>query len=63
MQASNFIETIENRQGLKVACVEEIAYKQGFISGDELVNLAGPMMKNGYGHYLMNLLHIKDAAP
>ena len=58
MQASNFIETIQNRQGLKVACVEEIAYKQGFISSDELIKLAEPMMKNGYGNYLVDLVKV-----
>ena len=63
MQASNFIETIENRQGLKIACVEEIAYKRGLISDKELVNLAEPMMKNGYGQYLINLLEITSIAP
>jgi glucose-1-phosphate thymidylyltransferase len=63
MQASNFIETIESRQGLKIACIEEIAYKRGFISDDDLVRLAEPMLKNGYGQYLINLLEIKSAAP
>jgi len=63
MQASNFIETIENRQGLKIACIEEIAYKRGFISDRELAKLAEPMMKNGYGQYLVNLLETKSIAP
>ena len=63
MQASNFIETIENRQGLKIACIEEIAYKRGFISDRELAKLAEPMMKNGYGRYLVNLLEIKNMTP
>jgi glucose-1-phosphate thymidylyltransferase len=63
MQASNFIETIESRQGLKIACIEEIAYKRGFISDRELAKLAEPMMKNGYGQYLVNLLDIKTTAP
>ena len=63
MQASNFIETIENRQGLKIACIEEIAYKRGFISDDELIKLAEPMMKNGYGQYLVNLIEIRGMAP
>ena len=62
MQASNFIETIENRQGLKIACIEEIAYKRGFISDRELIKLAEPMMKNGYGQYLVNLIEIKRLA-
>ena len=63
MQASNFIETIQNRQGLKIACVEEIAYKQGFISDNELIELAAPMMKNGYGGYLMELIGKKGKMP
>ena len=55
MQASNFIETIETRQGLKVACPEEIAYNNGWISKDQLIVLAQPMIKNQYGQYLMRL--------
>ena len=54
-EASTFIEVIEKRQGLKVACREEIAYKQGWIDKDQLVKLAEPMLKNGYGQYLINL--------
>ena len=54
-EASTFIEVIEKRQGLKVACLEEIAYKKGWISRDKLQELARPMMKNGYGQYLMNI--------
>lgn len=54
-EASTFIEVIEKRQGLKVACLEEIAYKQGWISIQQLHELAKPMMKNGYGQYLMRL--------
>ena len=55
MQASNFIETIETRQGLKVACPEEIAFNNGWISKDQLIVLAQPMIKNQYGQYLMRL--------
>lgn len=54
-EASTFIEVIEKRQGLKVACLEEIAYKRGWISIEQVHELAKPMIKNGYGQYLMNL--------
>ncbi|SFG20654.1 Glucose-1-phosphate thymidylyltransferase [Duganella sp. CF458] len=55
IEASNFIQTIEHRQGLKVACPEEIAYRKGFIDADRLVELAKPLAKNGYGQYLLRL--------
>lgn len=55
LQASNFIATIEQRQGLKVSCIEEIAYKKGFISKEQLLELAKPLSKNQYGEYLINL--------
>lgn len=55
LQASNFIATIEQRQGLKVSCIEEIAYKKGFISKEQLMELAKPLVKNQYGQYLMHL--------
>jgi glucose-1-phosphate thymidylyltransferase len=55
LQASNFIATIENRQGLKVSCIEEIAYKKGFINRDQLLKLAEPMKKNEYGQYLFKI--------
>ena len=54
-EASTFIEVIEKRQGLKVACLEEIAYNQGWIGKEQLKKLAEPMLKNGYGQYLMAL--------
>ncbi len=54
-EASTFIEVIEKRQGLKVACLEEIAYKKGWISKEQLKELAKPMLKNGYGQYLAQL--------
>lgn len=54
-EASTFIEVIEKRQGLKVACLEEIAYKKGWIDREQLKQLAQPMIKNDYGKYLMNL--------
>jgi glucose-1-phosphate thymidylyltransferase len=56
LEASTFIETIERRQGLKVACPEEIAYRMGYISGSRLEALARPLEKNGYGQYLLRLL-------
>lgn len=56
LEASNFIATIEHRQGLKVACLEEIAFKKGYITSEQLVQLAKPLLKNQYGEYLMGLL-------
>ncbi|MFO7721754.1 MAG: glucose-1-phosphate thymidylyltransferase RfbA [Bacteroidales bacterium] len=56
LDASNFIETIEKRQGLKIACIEEIAYLKGFIDADQLRSLAEPLKKNQYGAYLLNIL-------
>ena len=56
LEASQYIATIERRQGLKVACPEEIAYRRGWISADDVEALAKPMLKNGYGQYLMQLL-------
>jgi len=56
MQAANFIQVIEERQGLKISCIEEIAYRMGYITADQLERLAIPLMKNGYGHYLMKIL-------
>jgi glucose-1-phosphate thymidylyltransferase len=55
MQASNFVQVIEQRQGLKVGCIEEVAYRMGFITKDQLVLLAKPLEKSGYGAYLKNL--------
>ncbi len=55
-QASQFVEVIQERQGLKIGCIEEIAYKKGFISADQLKAIAEPLLKSGYGTYLMGLL-------
>jgi glucose-1-phosphate thymidylyltransferase len=56
LQASQFVEVIENRQGLKIGCIEEIAYKKGFINAEQLKALAEPLLKSGYGQYLINLI-------
>jgi glucose-1-phosphate thymidylyltransferase len=57
IEAALYIQTIEKRQGLKIACPEEIAYRQGFIDAEKLQALAQPMLKNGYGQYLMDVLN------
>jgi glucose-1-phosphate thymidylyltransferase len=59
MQAGQFVQVLEERQGLKVGCIEEIAWRQGFISADQLKALAEPLRKSGYGEYLLGLLKIK----
>ena len=59
LEAGQFIATIEKRQGLKVACPEEIAYRAGWIDAAQLEALAAPMLKNGYGQYLMQVLREK----
>ena len=57
LEAALFVHTIERRQGLNIACPEEIAYRQGFIDADQLEKLAAPISKSGYGQYLLALLH------
>ncbi len=56
LQASQFVEVIENRQGLKIGCIEEVAFNKGFINADQLQKLAEPLLKSGYGNYLINLI-------
>ncbi len=56
-QATQFVQVIEQRQGLKIGCIEEIAWRQGFISNDQLRKLAEPLLKSGYGQYLLGLLN------
>jgi len=64
LEAATFIQTVERRQGLKIACPEEIAYRMNFITAEELAKLAAPLIKSGYGEYLLSLLqeeHGSDA--
>lgn len=60
LQASNFVEVIQQRQGLLISCPEEIAYRKGWIDGHQLKHLAEPMVKNGYGQYLLRLAEGRD---
>ena len=57
MQASQFVQVIEQRQGIKIACIEEIAYRKGFINKEQVEKIAQPLLKSGYGQYLINLIH------
>ncbi|HPB12952.1 MAG: glucose-1-phosphate thymidylyltransferase RfbA [Bacteroidales bacterium] len=60
LQAANFISTLEQRQGLKASCIEEIAYKRGFISREQLISLAEPVKKSQYGRYLLKIANEED---
>jgi glucose-1-phosphate thymidylyltransferase len=61
LDAGNYVRIVEERQGLKIACPEEIAWRQGFIDNARLEEIAAPLVKSGYGAYLLNLLHNRDA--
>jgi glucose-1-phosphate thymidylyltransferase len=56
MQASQFVQVIEQRQGIRIACIEEIAYRKGFISAQQVEKIAQPLLKSGYGQYLINII-------
>lgn len=62
LEASSFVQAVETRQGLKIACLEEIAWRKGYISDDDVRRLAAPMAKNGYGRYLLELVESGSAA-
>ena len=57
LAASEFVETVEKRQGLKVACIEEVAYRMGYIDSNQVQTLAGRLNMNGYGRYLLDMLN------
>ena len=59
LQASQFVEVIQERQNLKIGCIEEIAYRMGYIDTDQLIELAKPLLKSGYGDYLLRLMNHK----
>ena len=63
MQAGQFVQVIEERQGLKVGCIEEVAYRMGFITVDQLRSIAQPLLKSGYGQYLLSILKQPAEAP
>ena len=57
MQAGQFVQVIEERQGLKIGSIEEVAYRNGFINKEQLKQIATPLVKSGYGSYLLNLIN------
>ena len=57
LQASNFVEAVQNTQGTFIACLEEIAYRQGWISAEKVLELAQPLKKTGYGQYLIDIVN------
>jgi len=59
LEASTYVETIEKRQGLKIACIEEVAYRMGFINANQVEILAEPLLNSGYGEYLLNMLNFE----
>jgi glucose-1-phosphate thymidylyltransferase len=59
LDASSYVAAIEERQGLKIGCIEEVAYRNGFISKEELKEIAQALLKSGYGNYLLNLIKRK----
>jgi glucose-1-phosphate thymidylyltransferase len=59
LQASHYVEVIEQRQGLKIGCIEEIAFQMGFIDAGQLEHVAGQLLKSGYGQYLLSLIERK----
>ena len=61
LQASNFVEAIQNTQGTYIACLEEISYRKGWISAEEVKELAKPLMKTGYGQYLVDVVEESEA--
>jgi glucose-1-phosphate thymidylyltransferase len=56
IEANQFVQVVEDRQGLKVGCIEEVAYNMGFIGKEKLAEIAEPLLKSGYGQYLIQLL-------
>jgi glucose-1-phosphate thymidylyltransferase len=62
LQASSFIETIEQRQGLKIACIEEVVFRMGYVSSDQLIELSKDLLKNSYVQYLLKIVHTQAMA-